>query len=142
MATNSANLRKTLANLEAQYDHLNNLPADSATLTIEGIRESVIQRFEICYDTAWKTLKRYLAEQSAITEVPNSPKPVFLLADEYDLLAHSGKRWQQYAQMRIDTTHIYDAEKAAAALALIPDFLADAITLYERMTGEPWQQAI
>ena len=136
---NFTTLTATLKNLESQHRNRLNLPPEYPAYVHDGMGESVIQRFEICYDTTWKTLKRYLAERLAIVELPNSPKPIFLLADEYDLLGDSGQRWQQYAQMRIDTTHIYDAKRAAAALALISDFLADAIDLYERMTGEPWR---
>lgn len=135
---NFSTLKATLQNLESQHRNRLNLSPEYPAYVHDGMGESVIQRFEICYDTTWKTLKRYLAERLAITEVPNSPRPVFLLADEYDLLADSGERWQQYAQMRIDTTHIYDADKAAASLVLIPDFLADTIALYERIAGEPW----
>jgi hypothetical protein len=38
-------------------------PSGLTGLDREAIGESVIQRFETCYDTLWKTLKRYLTEE-------------------------------------------------------------------------------
>ena len=43
----------------------------------EAIAESVIQRFETCYDTLWKDLRRYLIETTGLAEIPSSsPKPI------------------------------------------------------------------
>ncbi len=131
--------KTTLENLESQHDNLTNLSSDYPSFIHEGMAESVIQRFEICYDTAWKTLRRHLVEKLGIAEVPNSPKPIFRIADENFLLVDSGERWQQFAATRIETTHIYDAKRAAAALTLISTFIKDAINLYGVMSGEPWR---
>lgn len=140
MATDCENLRKTLANLEAQYDHLNNLPADSEQLTVEGIRESVVQRFEICYDVTWTTLRRYLRDELRLPEVPSSPKPVFRIAAQNRLLDDSASRWQLYAKTRVETTHMYDEEKVLAALALIPEFIVDVAELYGVLAPDRWNE--
>ena len=92
-----------------------------------------------CYDTLWKTLRRYLIEALGIAEAPNSPRPIFRIAAENLLLASGGERWELYVQTRIDTTHDYDGNKAANAIALMPAFIDDAIALYGEMTGERWQ---
>ena len=42
-------------------------------------------------------------------------------------------------ETRISTTNDYDGEKAAEAVALMPEFIADAIRLHTAMTGEPWE---
>ena len=140
MATDCENIRKTLANLEAQHDHLHNLPADSEQLTVEGIRESVIQRFEICYDVTWTTLRRYLVDELRLPEVPSSPKPVFRIAAQNRLLGDSAPRWQLYAKTRVETTHMYDEEKVVAALTLIPEFIADAAGLYSVLMQDRWDE--
>ena len=44
----------------------------------------------------------------------------------------------EYVNLRIGTAHDYSSEKAAAALKTMDDFIADAIDLYQAMTGEPW----
>ena len=130
--------RSSLKRLEEQngnYRHGNPALTD---LDREGIAESVIRRFEACYDCLWKMLKRYLTETLGVPDAPNSPKPIFRLAHENDLLAAPVDRWLQYADARVDTPHDYDGEKAKACLKLVPDFIDDAIGLYRTLSGTPW----
>ena len=130
--------RLSLLRLAEQYEnHRRGNPALS-DLDREGIAESVIQRFETCYDCLWKVLKRYLTQALGVPETPNSPKPVLRLAYENDLFAAPIEQWLRYADARIDTSHDYDGEKAKACLALIPDFIDDAIGLFQTMTGTTW----
>ena len=133
------NLKSSLKNLEVQHGHLLNLSPDYPSFVHEGMAESVIQRFETCYDTLWKTLRRHLIDALGIAEVPNSPRFLFRLADENSLLAAGGDQWQLYIQTRIDTTHDYDKEKAVNAIEVMPEFIGDAIELYTTMTGEDWE---
>ena len=93
----------------------------------EGIAESVIQRFEMCYDCLWKVLKRHLAEGLGVAQMPNTPTPVFREDHENDLYIAPLEQWLRYAEARIDTSHNYDGEKAQACLLLVPDFIDDAI---------------
>ena len=46
----------------------------------------------------------------------------------------------QHADARIDTSHDYDydGEKAGSCLALVRDFIDDAIGLYQTMSGMTW----
>ena len=55
----------------------------------EAIGESVIHRFDTCYDTLWKDLKRYLTDEIGLPDVPNSPKPIIKIAGDNGLLAFS-----------------------------------------------------
>ena len=45
----------------------------------------------------------------------------------------------EYVNLRVGTTHDYSSEKAAAVLERVDDFIADAINLYQTMTGEVWE---
>ena len=139
MAIDYSVFKKALKNLETQHEHLLNLSPDYPPFMHEGMAESVIQRFETCYDTLWKVLRRHLVEALGIAEVPSSPRIIFRTADENQLLAAGGEQWQLYVQTRIDTTHDYDGEKAANAISLMPEFIGDAIDLYSAVTGEPWE---
>ena len=130
--------RLSLKRLEEQYrNHQQGNPLLS-DLDREGIAESVIQRFETCYDCLWKVLKRYLIEELGIADPPNSPKGVMRLAHENDLFAVPLEQWFQYADARIGTSHDYDGEKAQACLAVVPAFIDDAIGLYQTMTDSTW----
>lgn len=134
-------IQKSLKHLEEQYK--NYLTIDEkdylSKIDKEGIAESVIQRFETCYDTLWKTLKRYLNEELGIPELPNSPKPIFRIAAENKLFNSDEAQWIKYAEARIGTSHDYSGDKAGNALALMNDFIGDAIDLYITMTGGTWE---
>ena len=133
------NFSKALKNLELQYDNYKNLDDELPELMKEAVSESVIQRFEICYDTIWKILKRHLQEVLGLAEVPNSPRPILRLADSNNLLSSPFSQWDQYIQARIDTTHDYSGEKAKKALGIVGNFIDDAIGLYQTMSGETWE---
>ena len=131
-------LRRSLKNLELQNNNRKNLPCDLSQLLREAVDESVIQRFEVCYDVLWKSLRRHLMESGGLPDVPASPRPVFRLAGETGVLVSAVERWMEYVNLRIGTVHDYGSEKAAA-LARMDGFIADAICLYQTMTGEVWE---
>ncbi|MDT8447764.1 MAG: nucleotidyltransferase substrate binding protein [bacterium] len=130
--------KKSLKLLEEQFGHYRTLDPKLEDWMQEAVKESVIQRFETCYDCMWKLLKRYLNEELGVPEVPNSPKPIFRMANENNLLGPSIDSWMAYAQVRIDTSHDYSGEKAENSLAIMGDFLISAIGLYQTMSGELW----
>lgn len=134
-------LEKSLKHLELQYENYNNSQyrTELSELDKEGIAESTIQRFETCYDTVWKTLKRYLVEELGIPEVPNSPKPILRLAFDNQLFSSPIEQWLIYADTRINTAHDYDKQKADECLDVLKNFIDDAIGLYQTMTGQTWQ---
>jgi len=134
-------LQKSLKHLELQFANYK-LAQDRPELTEidrEAIAESVIQRFETCYDTLWKDLKRYLIEEIGLADVPNSPKPLLKLAGQNDLFASSVEQWLKYADARTSTAHDYSEEKAEETLSVVGDFIDDAIGLYQTMTGTTWE---
>lgn len=130
--------QRSLQHLQAQFENYQSLDESLPPLLQEAVAESVIQRFETCYDCMWKVLKRYLINELGLAEVPNSPKPIFKLANENQLFASSIAQWLSYADTRVATSHDYSGEKAKAALAQMADFVDDAIGLYQTMSGESW----
>ena len=90
--------RLSLKRLEEQYENHRNQDPALSDLMREAVAESVIQRFETCYDCLWKILKRYLFEGLGLAEIPNSPKPIIRLAYENDLFASSLEQWLAYAR--------------------------------------------
>ncbi len=72
--------RKALRHLDEQFENYRTLDPGQPALIREAVAESVVQRFETCYDCLWKVLKRYLAEELGLPDLPNSPKPLFRLA--------------------------------------------------------------
>ncbi len=131
--------RLSLKRLEDQNNNYRQKkPAVISDLDFEAFAESVVQRFEVCYDCLWKVLKRYLNCELGLSDLPNSPKPVLRLGNENNLFSSSIEQWLSYAETRVGTSHDYDGEKAQACLELVPDFTADAISLYQTTTGKTW----
>ena len=131
--------RLSLVRLEEQHENFRHLDPSLPRLTYEAVPESVIQRFETCFDSMWKVLKRYMAEELGIPDVPNSPKPLLRLANENSLLADPVESWLDYARHRVDTAHDYSVEKASRCLEAMPGFIQGAIELYQTMTGRRWE---
>ena len=133
--------KKSLKNLELQFENYQNSDnrTDLSELDKEALAESVIQRFETCYDCLWKHLKRYMVEELGLPEVPNSPKPIFRIGFENKLFSSMLEQWLRYADARIATSHDYSGEKAEECLALMGDYIDDALGLYQTLTGETWE---
>lgn len=134
---NYEKFEKSLEHLKAQAENYKSVSERPELKIIdkEAIAESVIQRFEVCYDCLWKVLKRYLNEKLGIPEIPNSPKPLFRIAFENQLF-QAIERWLEYADARIETSHNYSREKAQSTIDKAFFFIADAEALYEKMSGK------
>ncbi len=132
---------KSLKHLQIQFDNYKKKDTKDYLdeLDKEAIAESVIQRFETCYDCSWKVLKRYLAEELGIADLPNSPKPIFRIAFENKLFNTGIEQWITYVEARINTSHDYSENKAYSVLDIMDDFISDAIDLYITMTGKTWE---
>ncbi|MEW8072614.1 MAG: nucleotidyltransferase substrate binding protein [Candidatus Thiodiazotropha sp.] len=131
--------QKALKHLQAQFENYRTLDDELPELLQEAVVESVIQRFETCWDCLWKVLKRYLEEEIGLPDVPNGPNPILRRANENNLLPGTLENWMGYAKTRVSTSHDYSGEKAQDALALMGDFVDDAIGLYQTMSGESWE---
>jgi len=113
--------------------------AELSSIDREAIAESVVQRFETCYDMVWKDVKQHLLSELGLPDVPNSPKPIFKLAAQNKLLPSATERWLEYADLRVSTAHDYSGEKAAAVVGAAERFVGDAIRLYEKLSGKGWE---
>lgn len=72
------------------------------------IRDSVIQRFEFCWELAWKVLKLRL-EQLGV--VASNPRDVFKESLSAALI-HDGNLWSEAQRMRNLSSHTYDEKLA------------------------------
>lgn len=131
--------KSSLKHLELQFENHLTLDPNTADLLKEAVRESVLQRFETCFDTSWKVLKRYLTEEMGLPDLPNSPKPILRIANENHLLASSIEQWFGYLNARNGTAHDYSEDKATAALNVVECFIDDAVGLYQTMSGKTWE---
>ena len=106
-------------------------------LIVDALREALAQRFEYSLEVAWKTCKRHLSEQGFIEASTGSPKSIMRLAFSNGLIADATP-WIRYIDARQNTAHDYSEEKLDAVLEVVGDFFKDAVSLYEKMSGEIW----
>ncbi len=100
----------------------------------EFIRDSVIQRFEFCYELAWKMLKLKLEEEDIDVR---SPKQVLQVALELGLI-EDGNAWTELHRMRNLTSHTYDEALAEEVYAFV---CQTGLPLFQRLADKArsWQ---
>ena len=69
----------------------------------------------------------------------STKKPILREANANNLLNERIGEWLAYADARTATAHDYSGIKAAETLAVIPNFLSDAIVVYQTITETSWQ---
>ena len=114
-------LRNALVSLERGLARRRAAPDD------EEVRDACIQRFEYCFELAWKMLKRQIeAEIANSSEVDGySKRTLFRVAAERGLIA-SPEPWFVYLVQRNKTSHAYDARIAAEVAEVLETFALDA----------------
>ncbi len=135
---NYEKLGQSLNELKEQYGSYSTLDQQGLSeVNQRAVKNSVIKCFEICYDTLWKQIKKYLQDENGKVELRNSPIPIFRAAFE-DLLFEKDvhKRLVQYNKIRNDAAHDYSIEKAMAALDKVGGFIRDTEEIYETMLNE------
>jgi nucleotidyltransferase substrate binding protein (TIGR01987 family) len=100
----------------------------------EYMRDSVIQRFEFCWELTWKTLRLWLEYLGV--EATN-PRDVFREALQNNLI-QDGNAWSELQRMRNLTSHTYDEKLAEQVYQFIQ---ASGLPLFEQLAVETtkWQ---
>ena len=130
-------LKQSLTRLKEQYEFFQSNKDDFSGLVEEAMKESIIKRFDICFDTLWKHLKIFTPEEAGLHTMPNSPLAIFRIAHESGVIEREmQERLVNYNKVRGEAAHDYSLEKADIALGAVGDFIADATELYEQMTEE------
>jgi nucleotidyltransferase substrate binding protein (TIGR01987 family) len=100
----------------------------------EFVRDSVIQRFEFCYELAWKMLKLKLEFEGITASTPRQVLQESLQA----ALIDDGNAWSEIQRYRNLTSHTYDEPLANQVYGFVSDrALACFQALAER--AEKWQ---
>jgi nucleotidyltransferase substrate binding protein (TIGR01987 family) len=128
MSLDFSSLDKAMASLNRAI-HRANLSRED-----EELRDAVIQRFEYTYELCWKMLKRQLEAESPY------PQSVDTLSFR-ELLRESAERgmitdvekWLFFRERRNQTSHTYDAEKAAEVYLAALEFQIEAERLLSKL---------
>lgn len=93
-------------------------------------RDGAIQRFEYCYDLAWKTLKQAL-EKRGLFDL-NSPKSVFAAAYSEKLIDDE-MTWSVIIAKRNLSVHTYNQKLADSLFAELPLYYKEMQLLLLKM---------
>ena len=98
------------------------------------IRDAVIQRFELCWELAWKTLRLWL-EYLGVEAL--SPREIFKAALQNGLI-DDGDAWSELQRMRNLTSHAYDEKLAGRVYDYVTH---DGLRLFQQLskTAAAWQ---
>ena len=101
----------------------------------EMVRDGLIQRFEFTYELSHRMLRRYLR---MVAQTPGlydqMPfQDLIRSGSAQGLLRSDWAAWRRYRDMRARTSHTYAAAVAEQVAAGIPDFLAEAMHLADRL---------
>jgi nucleotidyltransferase substrate binding protein (TIGR01987 family) len=83
----------------------------------EFMRDSIIKRFELSFETARKTMQQWLVEQEEVTY--ESTKKAVMEAGFRTALITDADLWAELTAARNDSTHEYDKQKALMIVALV-----------------------
>jgi len=103
----------------------------------EYLRDSVIQRFEITYELAWKMLKLCLEAEGISVRTPRETLQEALQAG----FITDGNTWSDLQKMRNLTSHTYDESLAEQ----VYDFVAQqGLALFQQLSHAvgQWQQKL
>ena len=98
-------------------------------------KEGAIQRFEYCFELAWKTMKDYLEQGGLVLSIV-TPRQVLKEAFAAKLL-DDGQVWIDMLSHRNILSHTYNPVSFDKALAAIHDRYVSALTqLHDRLQHE------
>lgn len=135
MSLDFSSLANAIGQLEKSISFAKSDMAKQNDDLFEQLRNSVIQCFEFTYELSWKMLKRCLEETAANPEEidTSSFQNLIRMGNEQGLLRSDWLRWKIYRQARTNSSHTYDADKAAKVYEIAPDFLEEAKYLYTQL---------
>lgn len=95
----------------------------------EFLRDAVIQRFEFCYELAWKLLKLRLEQEGISALTPRQALRESLQA----ALIEDGNVWSEIQRYRKLTSHTYDERLAEDVYAFIGQ---QALALFQALAQQ------
>ena len=95
------------------------------------IRDSSIQRFEFCYELAWKTLKEYMIYNGLSVE--NMPRSVFKTAYQHSIIDNQ-EVWLEMIKDRNVASHEYNEDYIILVANKITDlYTKEFVKLVEKL---------
>lgn len=97
----------------------------------EFMRDSIIKRFELSFETARKAMRQWLVDQEEVTY--ESTKKAVMEAALKTSLVNDADLWAEITAARNDSSHEYDKAKALEIVALVR---ARAVAAFDALLGK------
>lgn len=122
---NDIRWKQRFQNFNRAFLLLNGVFAERKLMELSDLeQEGVIQRFEFCYELAWKTMKDFLDEQGAVVE-PLTPRAVIKAAYAAEIIS-DGQVWIDMMLHRNILSHNYDSSNFKEVLTALVDHYLQA----------------
>ena len=135
--TDYEQLKKSRDRLKNQYEFF---VANKATLEgniAEAVKESVVKRFDICFDTLLKHMKKYMEEEVGLPEMSDHAQIIFRNAKKGRIISEDMQRQlHHYREIRNNSAHSYSEEEAQKTIDIVKYFIQDVTELYEQMVED------
>ena len=126
-------LNKALKTLEDSFRVMQELVKIGNPEFILAAEDSTIQRFEYCYETFWKFLKRYLELVHHVDDVHSSRKVFYASVKAEICTPDEGDVFLDMVDDRNETSHAYSVEASRLILSDIPRYYAAMIVVVRRI---------
>lgn len=107
-------------------------------LTTEQEQAGAIQAFEYCYELAWKTMKRLLAQEGIVV---NSPRETFRAAALQGYIKDP-EIWFDFIKVRNISIHTYNEDYAQTVIQAFELFSAELQNLLPKLNASNLMQNI
>jgi nucleotidyltransferase substrate binding protein (TIGR01987 family) len=104
------------------------------------LRDSVIQRFEYCYELSWKAIRKQMQEEVGAASVESiSRKDLFRLAKGQKLIIDL-PLWFSAHEARNLSSHTYSEDIAEKVYLVARDFCGEMKSLIKELKARGWQE--
>ncbi len=123
-------------NFCSAFDLLHDAASQMATRALSDLEKAgLVQRFEICWELGWKTIRDYLSDSGAPLQVP-SPINTIRAGAQVNLIADPDA-WVIAMRARNEMAHEYDRAKFGLIVAqIVETFVPLLADLRLRLDGE------
>lgn len=129
---NLSSLKKTIQSLENSFCVYEKYEKTKDENLKISLKESIIQSFEVSYETSRKTMMRYFREYGGEDIDQMTIQDIFRLAHKNGIIS-STQEWLEYRKHRNATSHTYDVDVAEQVFIAAGKFLDDVRFLHEKL---------
>lgn len=132
MSLNFNSLRYSIATLEKTLKIAKKIEIENSDRELfEVVRSGVIQNYEVCYESAWKSMKRWIEEN--VEEVDGATRRALFIKAFENKPITDVEKWMLFHRARNNTSHVYEEETAEEVYKIAFEFEKPVRELYEKL---------